>query len=273
MKKLVLSLLIPFSITVSAQDIGLQLYSVRDQMPKDVAGTVALIKSWGITEVEGGTPAGMTASEFLSLLKSNGLKLTSTGADFKELETDVPKIIERTKALGVKYVVCYWLPHDNNVFTKADADRAIAAFNSAGKQMAASGLSLCYHPHGYEFVPEGNGTLFDYMVAKTDAPNLSFELDVFWAKQGGVDPAALLLKYPKRFKLLHLKDRKPGTPNSSDGHADVETNVVLGAGDVNIAEVMQAAKKIGIKHYFIEDESSRVVKQVPQSVKFLNSLK
>lgn len=273
MKKVVLGLLLLFSITTFAQEIGIQLYSVRNEMPKDVKGTLALIKSWGITEIEGGTPDGMTTEAFLKLLKENGLRMASSGVEFKELETDVTKVIERSKSLGVKYVVCYWLPHTNEVFTKADADRAIAVFNEAGKKFADNGLSLCYHPHGYEFLPEGNGTLFDYMVAKTDARYLNFEMDVFWVKQGGVDPASLLQKYPNRFKLLHLKDRKPGTPNSTDGHADVETNVVLGTGDVNIAEVMRVAKKIGVKHYFIEDESSRVVQQVPESVKFLKSLK
>jgi sugar phosphate isomerase/epimerase len=273
MKKTILSLFLLVSISALAQKIGIQLYSLRNEMPKDVKGSLALIKSWGITEIEGGTPDGMSTEEFLKLLKQNGLKMTSTGADFNELETDIPKIIERAKSLGVKYVVCYWLPHSNDVFTRTDADKAIAVFNTAGKQLAESGLNLCYHPHGYEFVPEGNGNLFDYMVAQTDSRYLNFEMDVYWVKQGGVDPASLLQKYPDRFKLLHLKDRKPGTPNSTDGHADIETNVVLGTGDVNIAEVMRVAKKIGIKHYFIEDESSRVVTQVPQSMQYLKSLK
>jgi sugar phosphate isomerase/epimerase len=261
------------AVSSFAQEIGIQLYTVRKEMPTDVKGTLVMIKSWGITEIEGGTPAGMSTEEFLKLLKENGLRMASGGADFKELDTDVSKVIERAKSLGVKYVVCYWLPHQNDVFTKADADKAIAIFNKAGKQLAESGLSLCYHPHGYEFVPEGKGTLFDYMVAQTDKRYLNFEMDVYWVKQGGVDPSTLLKKYPKRFKMLHLKDRQNGTPNSTDGHADVETNVVLGTGDVNIAEVMRVARKIGIEHYFIEDESSRIATQVPQSVKYLKSLK
>jgi sugar phosphate isomerase/epimerase len=98
-------------------------------------------------------------------------------------------------------------------------------------------------------------------------------MDVFWVKHPGQDPVALLKKYPKRFLLMHLKDRKPGTPGNQNGHADVETNVVLGQGDVGIAEVMKAAKKAGVKHYFIEDESSRSVQQIPQSLAYLRSLK
>lgn len=273
MKKVTLAFLLFMSFSLFSQEIGLQLYSVRDQIPKDVKGTLALIKSWGITELEGGGTYGMTTEAFLKLCQENGLKMKSIGADFKELETEIPKIVAQAKAMGVKYVVCFWLPHQNDLFTKADADKAVEVFNLAGKQLSQNGLNLCYHPHGYEFNSAGNGTLFDYMVEKTDSRYVNFEMDVYWVKQGGADPVALLQKYPKRFKMLHLKDRLPGTPNSTNGHADVETNVVLGKGDVNIAEIMRVAKKIGIKHYFIEDESSRVVQQVPESVKFLKSLK
>jgi sugar phosphate isomerase/epimerase len=92
-------------------------------------------------------------------------------------------------------------------------------------------------------------------------------------KQAGQSPLALLKKYPKRFLMMHLKDRAPGTPDSSNGEADVETNVVLGKGDVGIADLMRAARQAGVKHYFIEDESSRVVEQVPQSLVFLKSIK
>jgi sugar phosphate isomerase/epimerase len=83
----------------------------------------------------------------------------------------------------------------------------------------------------------------------------------------GQDPVALLKKYPDRFLMMHLKDRKPGTPNTPDGHADVESNVVLGSGDVGIAEIM--ANATYVKHFFIEDESSRVMEQVPQSLAYL----
>jgi len=79
-------------------------------------------------------------------------------------------------------------------------------------------------------------------------------------------------KYPTRFPLVHLKDRKPGTENNQNGKADEESNVVLGKGDVGIKEIMQEAKRIGVKHYFIEDESSHPEEQIPQSLVYLNSL-
>ena len=102
---------------------------------------------------------------------------------------------------------------------------------------------------------------------------MNFELDVFWAKQGCDNPVKLLKKYPSRFYLLHLKDRKIGTVCNDTGQADEESNVTLGEGDVNIKDIMKAAKNTAVKHYFIEDESSRVMKQLPLSLKYLKTLK
>jgi sugar phosphate isomerase/epimerase len=259
--------------TAGAQDIGLQLYSLRNEMKTDVPGTIAKVNSWGITEVEGGSTYGMTMEWFQKLLKQNAIKVVSVGADFNELAENPQQAIENAKAFGAKYVVTFWIPHNGDTFTIEETKRAVDVFSKAGKILADSGLSLCYHPHGYEFKPYGKGTLFDYLVKNTDPRHLNFEMDVFWIKHPGQDPVALLNKYPKRFLLMHLKDRKPGTPGNGNGNADVESNVVLGQGDVNIAAVMKAAKKAGVKHYFIEDESSRSVEQIPQSLAYLKSLK
>lgn len=259
--------------SLSAQEkIGAQLYSFRKQMPEDVPGTLARIKAMGISELEGGGLYGLTADAFKELLRDNGLTMVGVGAEFNELDSNVQAAVDRAKLFNVKYVTCYWIPHNGSDFGIADAKKAIAVFSKAGKALRENGISLCYHPHGYEFRPYQGGTLFDYMVKNIDKLNANFELDVFWAKHGGADPAALMKKYPDRFPLLHLKDRRKGTPGNNTGEADVETNVVLGDGDVNIAAVMEQAKKIGVKHYLIEDESSRCMEQVPESVKYLRSL-
>ena len=97
-------------------------------------------------------------------------------------------------------------------------------------------------------------------------------MDVFWVKQGGADPLALLKKYSDKFSLLHLKDRKHGTKSNDTGHVDNETNVVFGSGDVGIKDLVMEAKKIGIKYMFIEDESLGVVQQIPKSLDYLKSL-
>lgn len=257
----------------AGQQIGLELYSLRNEFKTDVPGTMAKIRDWGITEVEGGSTYGMSMDWFKKLLKQNNISVVSVGADYNELADGLDKVIANAKAFGAKYVVTFWIPHDGDKFTIDDVTKAVELFNRAGKVLADSGLSFCYHPHGYEFRPYGRGTLFDYMVKKTDPRYVNYEMDVFWVKHPGQDPVALLKKYPKRFPLLHLKDRRPGTPGNQNGTADEETNVVLGQGDVGIAEIMKAAKKAGVKHYFIEDESSRAVEQIPQSLAYLKGLK
>lgn len=253
------------------REIGVQLYSFRNQFPGDVAGTLEKISKMGIRELEGGGTYGLPLDEFQQLLKQNNLKTVSVGADFKQLTENPMSAVENAKRFGAKYVVVFWIPHSSD-FSIAEAKNAVTVFNTAGKLLKEHGLSLCYHPHGYEFTPYENGTLFDYMVNQLDPRYVNFEMDVFWVKHPGQDPVALLKKYPNRFPLMHLKDRLPGTPGNQKGEADVETNVVLGTGDVGIAAIMKVAKKAGVKHYFIEDESSRSMEQVPQSLAFLKTI-
>ena len=259
--------------TIKAQEIGLQLYSLRNQFKTDVPGTLAKIKSWGITEIEGGGTYGLPMDEYKKMLANNNLKMVSVGADFNILATNPQAAVDEAKAFGATYIMCAWVPHNGTDFSIADIQKAITVFNTAGKLIHDNGLTFCYHPHGYEFRPYENGTLFDYLVKNTNPEYVNFEMDVFWVKHPGQDPVALLQKYPKRFLMLHLKDRQPGTEGNQNGTADDNTNVVLGKGDVNIAAVMKEAKKIGIKHYFIEDESPRSVEQIPESLAWLKQLK
>ena len=255
-----------------AQEIGLQLYSLREQFKKDVPGTLGKVKEWKITEVEGGGTYGLPLEEYKKLLKQNNITVVSVGADYDQLKNDPSKAVEEAKRFNAKYVVCYWIPHDGDKFDINNIKEAVEVFSKAGKLLKENGISLCYHPHGYEFRPYEKGTLFDYLVANTNPEYFNFEMDVFWIKHPGEDPVAILRKYPNRFLLMHLKDRQHGTPGNHNGQADVETNVPLGTGDVGIAEVVREAQKIGVKHYFIEDESSRCEAQIPQSIKFLETL-
>lgn len=254
------------------QTIGVQLYSFRNQFKTDIPGTLEKISRMGIREVEGGDTYGMPFDEFKALLQKNKLKVVSVGADFKKLSQDPQASVEQAKRFGAKYVMVAWIPH-GETFTIDDAKNAVEVFNRAGKILKEHGVSLCYHAHGYEFLPYEGGTIFDYMIKQMNPEYANFEMDVFWVKHPGQDPVALLKKYPQRFPLMHLKDRRPGTEGNQKGEADVETNVVLGSGDVGIAEIMKAANQAGVKHYFIEDESSRSMEQVPKSLAFLNTLK
>jgi sugar phosphate isomerase/epimerase len=262
---------------VSAQEIGLQMGSFRELLRKDVRTAFARMKELGIRELEGGFGRSMDREEYKKLLKEYGLTIVATGASFERLEQpdSLKKIIANAKDLGAQYVVCYWIPHDGDNFTFEDMKRGVKVFNAAGKTLKENGLTFAYHPHGYEFRPYegGKGTLFEYMMDNTDPEYVSYQMDVFWIKNPGQNPVALLKKYPNRWKMLHLKDRRIGTPNNPNGRQDKESNVVLGTGDVGIAEVMKTAMELGIKHYFIEDESSRALEQVPLSIAYLRSLK
>lgn len=256
------------TLPVFAQEIGVQLYSFRKQLPGNVPAMLEKISKMGIKELEGGDSYGLPVAEFKALLKKNKLKVISVGADFQQLAKNPQASVDLAKTYGAKYVVVFWIPH-TNVFTIDDAKNAVTVFNTAGKLLKENGISLCYHAHGYEFGSYGEGTLFDYLAENFNPQYANFEMDVFWVKHPGEDPVALLEKYPGRFPLMHLKDRKTGTEGNQKGEADVETNVVLGSGDVGIAAIMKAAKKAGVKHYFIEDESSRSVEQVPLSLAYL----
>jgi len=262
-----------FSMLGNSQEIGMQLYSVRNEIKKDLKGTLEQVRGMGIKELEGGELYGMDIKSYKKMLDQMGYKMISIGVEYSELGKDLMPLIEKAKALGASYITCFWIPHQGNEFGESNINAAAELFNNAGKTFQENGLEFCYHPHGYEFRPGKNGTLFDDLVAKTNPLYVNFELDVFWAKQGCDDPVALLKKYPSRFLLLHLKDRQIGTQCNNTGAADEETNVVLGKGDVNIKDIMRAAKKSSVKHYFIEDESSRVIKQLPLSLQYIKSLK
>jgi sugar phosphate isomerase/epimerase len=273
MKIVLLCLSIAFALTVQSQETGIELYSFRNQFPNDVKGTLDKIKSFGITAVEGGESYGMPISEFQVALKERNIKVVSIGAEFKDLENNIDSVIGKAKSYGSKYVVCFGIPHQPNQLSIAELEYAVQVFTAAGKKLKSNGIELCYHPHGFEFRPYKDGTMFDEFVRRLDPSAANFEMDVFWVKHPGQDPVALLKKYPTRFKLLHLKDRQKGTEGNQSGEADVETNVVLGTGDVDIAEVIRQARKNKIKYMFIEDESSRSMEQVPQSIRFINSVR
>jgi len=252
--------------------VGVQAYSFRNYFPKDIPGTLDRIQAMGITEIEGGG-GKIPPEEYKKMCEARGISIPSTGCSFKALAEDPMSIVKNAKALGSKYVMCAWVPHDSGNFDLEDAQNVVAVFNRAGKVLKENGLTFCYHAHGYEFQPHGDGTLMDYIIENTNPVNVSFEMDIFWIQFGGGDPVGLLKKYGDRWKLLHLKDMKKGIKKDLTGGTDVEYNVPLGTGELDIPGILKEARKIGIAHYFIEDESSAVVDQIPQSIAYLRSLK
>jgi sugar phosphate isomerase/epimerase len=250
---------------------GLEIYSLRRELKKDVLSTLSAMKKMGISEVEVPGYYGLSATQFNAALNNAGLRCTSMLFDYDRYKNDIAGIIEEAKIFGVKYVGFGWIPH-NGMFTKQDAIDAVMFMNSTAQKLKAAGLHFFYHAHGYEFVPSHEGTLFDYMAQHTTA-DVSFQLDVFWAVRGGADPVLLLNKYPQRFSSLHIKDLKWGTETSDyTGTAPDSTSVITGKGQVNWVEVLRTAIKQNVQHYYIEDESENAIEQIPQSLSYLKSL-
>ena len=253
--------------------IGLQLYSLRGEFIRNVPATLEKVRDFGIKNVELAGTYNLTPEKFKELLDANGLKPISGHFSFDMYRTNVDSIARDAKALGLQYVGCAWIPHEGN-FNEKTCREAIAVFNRAGVALAIHGLKFFYHTHGYEFQPYGQGTLFDLMIAETPPEFVRYEMDVFWVLHPGKDPVKLLQKYGKRFELMHVKDMKKGLKTGDlTGHTDVSNDVTLGTGQMNWPAILSAARKAGVKQYFIEDESPTAAEQIPQSLKFLEQVK
>lgn len=253
--------------------LGLELYSVRHLLPKDVPGTLKLIRSWGLTDVEGGPFAKHSAAETRALLDQHGLRMQSTLTGYERLRDDLDGVVADAKALGATMVGTAWIPHEGP-FGQQHTDRALADFAAWGKALKAEGLTFFYHVHGYEFQPSAEGTLMDTLITKTPPEEVAFQADIFWVARGGGDPAGLLRKYPNRFISLHLKDMAKGTAlGDPTGSAPDEACVVFGTGQIDFPAVLGAAKAAGVKYHYIEDEHPEAEKQIPKSIAYLASLK
>lgn len=281
MTRLLLSLLVlasSASATLRAGDFqgaaGLQLYSLRDLFKKDVPGTLDKVKAYGITEVETATTYGLPPEKFREMLEARGLKPVSGHFQYDALNKDIDAVIREAKALGLQYIACPWIPHTEAEFTEEVTRKAAADFNRIGEAVAKAGMKFAYHPHGYEFAPLGDGTMFDLLVKETKPEFVGFEMDVFWVTHPGKNPAELLEKYPTRWLLMHLKDMRKGARTGLfTGHAPLTDDVPLGTGQVDWPTVLRAAAKVGVKHYFIEDESPTAETAIPESLKYLGTLK
>lgn len=256
-----------------SHEIGLQLYSLRHQMEASLPDAFKQVNKWGIQSVEGGGMLfDMPVDEYKNLLAENNMSIVSVDTNYEELRDNPIAVVYKARFYNADYATFYWIPHGQTgqPFGMKEAKEAVEVMNKAGKVLKDNGITLQYHAHGYEFGDYKDGTVFDYMVKNTT--EAQFQMDVFWINQAGESPSKLLKKYEGRFTSLHLKDRRKGTKDSDDGKADVESNVVLGQGDVDVAGAVAEAKRQGIKYFFIEDESSRVIEQVPQSIEYIKSL-
>ena len=258
----------------SAAKPGLQLYSLRGLVSaKGVPSGLDQAKAFGFTTLEIGGSQNLKPAELLSLLQERGLTAVSSHFPWDRWKNDPDGVAAEAKALGLEFAGCAWANH-KDPFDEAQAREVIEVFNKAGAATQKVGIRFFYHLHGFEFVKHGNGTLADLLITGSDPHLVSFQMDVLWVFFPGQDPAAWLLKYPGRWVSLHLKDLRKGVERGAlTGKTDVRNDVALGSGQVDWPSVLAAAKKVGVKYYFIEDESPDVLSQIPQTLRFLQDVR
>lgn len=268
-----------FSTQLFAQDLlfpempGMVSYTYRNSLSKDLPATLDTLQAMGITDMEFSSLFGHTAADIKKELDKRGMHCSSFGVGYKDLMEKTATVAENAKTLGAEFVRVAWVPHEG-AFALEDAQKTIADFNAVGKVLKEDyGLTFSYHNHGYEFEPYGNGTLFDLIMEKTNPEYVSFEMDILWTFFPGADPAALLTQYGDRFKLMHMKDLRKGIVGNMSGGTPTENDVTLGTGQLDLPAIIKAAKKAGIQHFYLEDESPIYYQQVPKSIAYLHGLK
>jgi sugar phosphate isomerase/epimerase len=253
--------------------LGMELWTYRHQLAKDLPGTLATIRQLGITDVETASFYQHSAAEFRRLLDEAGLTCTSYIAGHDQLKSDLDRVMTDASALGAAFVLTAGIPHKGEL-TEADVRRAAADFNDWGEKLKARGIRFGYHPHGFEFVKTQRGNLFDLLLELTRPEHVAYEMDVFWFTHGGADPVKYLQRHGSRFPLMHLKDMAKGTATGlATGRAPDEASVSLGAGVLNMPAILRAAKRAGVKYYYIEDESPAAPSQVPVTLDYLKRMK
>jgi sugar phosphate isomerase/epimerase len=258
-----------------AGPLGVQLYSFRGAFRTDVPGTLARVRALGFREVELAGTYGMSPAQFRQALDAAGLRATSMHVGYERLRDSLPAVLADAKVLGASWVGTAWIPHPSGPLTVARAREVAADFDRWGKAAKAQGIGFFYHDHGYEFLAQGDTLPMDVLMRGTDPDAVKYEMDVFWTALPGVDPAAWLRKYPGRWRLMHLKDMRRGVATGvhTGGSNPDSTEVPVGSGQIDFRAVLKAAKEVGVERYYIEDEVADPFATVPQSIRWLSSVK
>jgi len=265
--------------------LNVQLYTVRDILPKDARGVIFDIAKIGYASVE---PGRAQLAQLAPICKEAKLTTPSVHLEtplvtgswdaWKELKASAPKdlaqAIDESTANGAKFLVVSYLQKAERTvpgFYEKFADQ----MNSAGEQCRKAGLQLCYHHHSFEFAPTGGKRPFDILVAGFDKKSVKFQLDVFWLSIAGEDPAAMLRRLKGRVASVHLKDIAAGTATEYD-EAKVPRPAFkeAGNGTMQWAAVLDACKDAGVKQYIVEQDqcAGSPIDSLRQSYNFLRSL-
>jgi sugar phosphate isomerase/epimerase len=237
------------------QTLGVQLYTVRGILPEKPLETLKAIEQMGYREVE---VVRASMDKIWESLKQTSLKPVSLHIDtplFMTKMDQLPAALDDAAKRGFRYAVCpYIAPQDRGGVPVIE--KLAANLNQAGEKCRAAGLTLAYHNHAFEFEQAGSSTLLDILLAKTDPKLVQLELDVFWAAVAGADPVRLFEKYPGRVPLVHVKDMKPGTEKRLNEGVPRDSFFEVGQGSLNIAAILKAGSKAGVKHFFVEQDQT-----------------
>lgn len=239
-------ILSPLAGCAKSGEFGLQLYSLRDDMPKDPKGVLKKVASFGYKQIEGyegpqGMFWGMTPGDFKKYMDDLGLNFVASHCNIDE---DFEKKAADAASIGMKYLIC---PARGGGKTIDDFKKVAADFNEKGAICKKNGIRFAYHNHEYSFVEIDGQLPQNIMMDETDPALVDFEMDIYWVVTGKHDPIEWFKQYPDRFRLGHVKDRMA---NSTERDA----SAVLGTGIIDYAPIVKAAKEAGMQYFIVEQE-------------------
>ncbi|MFN8573688.1 MAG: sugar phosphate isomerase/epimerase [Gemmatimonadaceae bacterium] len=250
--------------TKTLSRIGLQLYTVRDAMQKDVNGTLARVAKVGYKEVEFAGYFGKKPSEISALLTETGLRAPSAHISLDDIRGRWSETLDAASAIGHDYLVCAYI--GENERNPENYKKIAQEFNKAAEQARTHKIAFAYHNHDFEFVPMGEGKervlVYDYLLRTCEPKLVRMELDLFWINKAKQDAFKYFARYPGRFQLVHVKDM------GADGKfADV------GTGNLPFKRYFAKARQAGIRHYFVEhDQPGDAFASIERSYQYLSKL-
>ncbi len=247
--------------TTTLGDVGVQLYTVRSEMEKDVGATLARVAEIGFKEVEFAGYFGHTPQEIRALLDAAGLTASSAHVPVELVGDDWAGTLELASTIGHDYLVVPSLPNDMRA-SLDDWRRTAERFNRAAEQSRAAGIQFAYHNHAFEFEEMEERVQFDVFCEETDPDLVRIELDIFWITEGGSDPIAFMKRWPGRVPMVHVKDR------TATGQM-----VDVGAGAIDWAGIFAHRVHAGIRHYYVEhDQPDGPFRSIETSLRYLSGL-
>jgi sugar phosphate isomerase/epimerase len=243
--------------------VGVQLYTVRDLMKTDFAGTIAKVASIGYKEVEFAGYFDHSPKDIRAFLDKDGLTAPSCHVGMDIVQNHWPETIDAAHTIGHTFIVCPWI--DEKDRNSADSWKHITeVFNKAGEASKKAGIQFAYHNHWWEFGPNaslGGKLPYDYLLASTDANLVKMEMDLGWISVAGQDPVAYFKRYPGRFPLVHVKDFKSLPKLAPDQIATFSTRkleaddmTAPGSGIIDWKRIFSFSDQAGIQHYFLEHD-------------------